>query len=70
MINILFYQIIAFTRHGKISKSYPKEINLKNLLQHGITNLNYLMDHIMYLRFETNFSESLKYMKQLLKIHQ
>ena len=29
MINILFYQIIAFTRHGKISKSHPKEINLK-----------------------------------------
>ena len=32
----------------KYKKSHTKLINLKYQLQHGIKNLNYLMDHILY----------------------
>ena len=46
-INILLYQILAFTIHGKISKSHIRIINFKYQLQHGMKNLNYLMDHIL-----------------------
>ena len=34
--------------NGKIQKSHSKVINLKYQLQHGMENLNYLMDHILY----------------------
>ena len=47
-INILLYQILVFTMHGKILKSHIRIINLKCQLQHGMKNLNYLMDHILY----------------------
>ena len=32
----------------KIYKSYTKTINLKCQVQHGINNLNYLMDHVLF----------------------
>ena len=32
----------------KYKKSHTKLMNLKYQLQHGIKNLNYLMDHILY----------------------
>ena len=57
-------QILAFTIHGKIKKIHTKTINLKYLLQHGITNLNYLMDHTLYLIFKISWCTSLKNMKQ------
>ena len=47
-INILLYQILAFTIHRKILKSHIRIINLLYQLQHGMKNLNYLMDHILY----------------------
>ena len=34
--------------HGKIQKSQLRTINSKYQLQHGMKNLNYLMDHILY----------------------
>ena len=33
MINMLFYQILAITIHGKTLKSYTKTMNLKYQLQ-------------------------------------
>ena len=48
MLNMLLYQILAFTIHGKISRSHTKIINLKHQLQHGMKNLNYLMGHVLY----------------------
>ena len=38
-----------------IKKSYNNNI-LKYQLQHGMTNLNYLMDHILYQIFKIIFS--------------
>ena len=37
-------------------KIYVTIINLKYLLQHGMTDLNYLMDHILYQIFRINLS--------------
>ena len=51
-INILLYQILAFTIHGNtLTKSY-KNKKLKISAQHGNKNLNYLMDHILYQIFK------------------
>ena len=49
---MLLYQILIFTIHGKLLKSHIRIINLKYQLQHGMKNLNYLMDHILYQIFE------------------
>ena len=46
--NILIYQILVFTTHGKIRKSHTRIINLKYQLQYGMKDLNFLMDHILY----------------------
>ena len=46
-LSSILYQTLAFTIHGKISKSHTKIINLKYQLRHGIKSLNYLMDHIL-----------------------
>ena len=45
-------------------------MNLKYQLQHGIKNLNYLMDHIVYQIFKIILNISLKKMRQLLIILQ
>ena len=50
--NILLYQVLVFVIHGKISKSRMWIINLKHKLQHGMNNLNYLMDHVLYQIFK------------------
>ena len=34
--------------HRKILKGHTKTINSKYELQHGMKNLNYLTDHILY----------------------
>ena len=46
-INMLLYQILAYTIHGKIQKSHTKIINLKYQLQLRMINLNYLMDYVL-----------------------
>ena len=46
---MLSYEILASAMHGKKLKSNTKPRNLKYLLQHGMTNLHYLIDHILYL---------------------
>ena len=61
---MLPYQILSFTIHHKIWKSRIKTINLKYLLQHGMTNFNYLMGHIPYLILKIILSISLKNKKQ------
>ena len=50
-------------------KSY-KMINFKYQLQHGMKNLNYLMDYILYQIFRINLNISQKNMIQLLIILQ
>ena len=50
-IILLFYQILAFTIHGKILKSHMRIINLKYQLQYRMKN--FLMDHILYQIFKT-----------------
>ena len=57
---MLLYQILAYAIHEKIQKSNLRTINLKCQLQHGMKNLNYVMDHILYQIFKINVSISLK----------
>ena len=45
-------------------------INLKYLLQHGVMNLNYQMDHIQYQIFKINLSIFLKNIVKVLMTHQ
>ena len=57
---MLLYQTSEFTIHSKIYKRHTKIINVKYQLQHGTTNLNYLIDYILYQIFNIVFSLSLK----------
>ena len=45
---MLLYQTLVFTIHGQITKGHAKIKTFKYQLQHGMKNLNYLMDHILY----------------------
>ena len=67
---MLSYQILAFTRHGKIQISHIKIVNLRYQVQHGMLNLHYMLDHIMYQISGTILSKSSKNVKQLLIILQ
>ena len=44
---MLPYQILACTIHEKMQKSHTRAISVNYQLEHGLTNLNYLMDHIL-----------------------
>ena len=57
---VLLYQTSVFTIYGETQKAHKKIINLKYLLQHGLMNLNYQMDHIQYQIFKTILSIFLK----------
>ena len=46
-INMLLYQILAYTIDRKIQKSHTKIINLKYQLQLGMINLSYSMDYVL-----------------------
>ena len=63
-MNMLFYQNLAFTIHGKIIKDHKKIMSLKYQLRQGMKSLNYFMDHILYQIFKT----IIKKMRQLLII--
>ena len=54
---------VAFSNIARI-------INLKYLLQHGVMNLNYQMDHIQYQIFKINLSIFLKNIVKVLMTHQ
>ena len=56
---MLPYQILALTLNEKIFKKPRKNSKFK-LSAHGITNLNYFMEHILYLTFKMFFGTSLK----------
>ena len=47
LINMLFYQIFKKIKRKKIRAINLRTMNLKYQLQHGMKNLNYLMDHIL-----------------------
>ena len=48
----MLYQILVFTIHGRIKKVHTTTVNLKYQLQHGMINLNYEMNHILYQIFK------------------
>ena len=60
MISVFLYQILAYTVHGKIQKSFMRKINLRYQLQHWMKNLDYLLDHILYQIFKTILNIYLK----------
>ena len=62
--DILRYQILIFTAHRKKQKSNIRAIDLKYQLQHGVKNLNYLMDHILYQMFKIILNIYLKSMRK------
>ena len=70
LLNILLYQILACTTHGKYKKSHMRTINSKYQLQHVIKNLNYLTDHILYQIFKIILSIFKKNKKKKLLIPQ
>ena len=49
---LLLYKILAFITHGKTEKAHTITTNLKYLHQHGMINLNYQMDLILYQIFK------------------
>ena len=51
-----------FTLYGKILNSHIRTLNLKYQLEHGMNNLNYLMDHILYQIFKIILNVYLKSM--------
>ena len=67
---MLLCQTLVLMIHEKLLKSHVKIINLKYQLQHGMKNLNYLMDDILYQIFKTILNISYKNMKQLPIIRQ
>ena len=69
-INILLYQILVFFIHGKILKNHIRILNSKHDLQHGMKNLDYLMDHILYQMFKIILNIYLKSMGKRLLILQ
>ena len=60
---MLHYQILVSTINGKIYKSPIEAKNLKYQPQHGMINLNYLMDHIPCQIIKNILSISSKNMK-------
>ena len=61
---------LSITTHGKTSKAHIRKINLKYLLQHGVMNLNYQMDHIQYQIFRIILSIFLKNVVKMLITNQ
>ena len=45
---LLHYHILAYITHGKIQKTHTITKNLKYQHQHGMMNLNYQTDLILY----------------------
>ena len=67
---LLSYQILAFITLRKIKKAHTIIINLKYQHQHGMINLNYLMDRILYLIFKIILSIFKKSIEKMLINHQ
>ena len=65
MKKALLYQILAYITYGKILKNLTTKINLKYLLQRGMMNLNYHMDHILYQIFKIILSIFKKHEKNI-----
>ena len=57
---MLHFQTFACITHRKILKNHTERINLKYQVQLGMKNLNYLMDHVLYLIFNIILSILLK----------
>ena len=56
---------LVFTIHGKTLNMNATTVNLKYLLQHGMMNLIYVMDLILFLIFKIILNTSSKKMKLL-----
>ena len=60
---MLHHETLIFNTHGKYIKRSHNKNKFKYLLQHGMMNLNNLMDHILYQKFKIVLSISSKTMK-------
>ena len=49
---MLHHETLIFNTHGKYIKRSHNKNKFKYLLQHGMMNLNNLMDHILYQKFK------------------
>ena len=67
---VLLYQILVFSIHRKTERAHIITINLKYQLQHGMMNLSYQIDYILYQIFKTISSIFLKNMERILIILQ
>ena len=67
---IISLSILAFITRGKTEKAHTITINLKYLHQHGMKNLNYQMDCILYQKFKIILSIFKKNMEKILLNHQ
>ena len=62
---MLLYQTLVFIAHGKTEKAYIIITNLRYQPQHGMINLNYQMDDIMYQIFRIILSMFLKHNEKI-----
>ena len=53
---VIAFQILAFTTHGIMLKVHTIVINFKYQHQHGMKNLHYQMDLILYQMFQIIFN--------------
>ena len=67
---MLLYQMVAYTKHGKIEQSHGKTTNLKYQLQREMNYLNYLMNCILHQMFKIILNISSKNIKKRLIILQ
>ena len=67
---MLHCQIVASTTHRAIQKSCIETTNLRYQKQHGMKNLNYLMNLFLHQTFRNISNASSKSMKHLLINHQ
>ena len=69
-MNISHFQISLSIIHRKMKKKSYKSRNLENQFQHGMINLNYLIDYSLYQIFKIILNIFKKNMKHLLIILQ
>ena len=67
---LLPYQILAFITRGRTLKAHTITMNFKYLHQHGMIDLNYQMDLILYQIFKIILSIFKKSMEKILINHQ
>ena len=68
MIDMLFYQLLGSTNHGKTQK-YVEKIDLRYQLLWEVINSKFLMNDILYQIFKNLLGITSKSMKQYININ-